>query len=55
MALQPEFCYHRIFFVLFRFRTELKEISAKIKERNKTMTVPYSYLDPEEVPNAISI
>eukprot|EP00112_Aurelia_sp_Birch-Aquarium-sp1_P026556 Seg949.7 transcript_id=Seg949.7/GoldUCD/mRNA.D3Y31 product="Arachidonate 5-lipoxygenase" protein_id=Seg949.7/GoldUCD/D3Y31 len=38
-----------------RFREELKKISGIIGERNKARSVPYPYLDPKEVPNAISI
>eukprot|EP00794_Sanderia_malayensis_P003702 gene3702-4222_t len=36
-----------------KFRKELKNISAIIGERNKVRAVPYPYLDPKEVPNAI--
>ena len=39
----------------YRFRSDLGDISAKIKARNKELKNPYPYLDPEEVPNAISI
>ncbi|XP_065667156.1 polyunsaturated fatty acid 5-lipoxygenase isoform X2 [Hydra vulgaris] len=38
-----------------RFRRNLADVSFKIKERNKGLKNPYPYLDPEEVPNAISI
>ncbi len=38
-----------------KFKQELKEISLTIKARNATLKQPYPYLDPEEVPNAISI
>ena len=38
-----------------RFRDRLKDISKEIKARNAQMTDPYPYLDPDEVPNAISI
>jgi arachidonate 5-lipoxygenase len=37
------------------FRTQLKEISEKIKKRNETLTFKYLYLDPENVPNSISV
>ena len=40
---------------LCRFRANLREISNKIKERNSSIKEPYPYLDPDEVPNAISI
>ncbi|BFZ24548.1 hypothetical protein BsWGS_27587 [Bradybaena similaris] len=38
-----------------RFREELKEISKTIHERNKTRDYTYEYLDPEQIPNSISI
>jgi len=38
-----------------RFRGELAKISESIKLRNAKSKEPYSYLDPEEIPNAISI
>lgn len=38
-----------------KFKAELRNISAYIKERGKDKKNPYNYLDPEEVPNAISI
>ena len=38
-----------------KFCSRLKEISQEIKDRNKVRPVAYPYLDPEEVPNAISI
>lgn len=38
-----------------RFQTALKEISTTIKARNKEREHPYPYLDPEVIPNAISI
>ncbi|XP_067141775.1 allene oxide synthase-lipoxygenase protein-like [Centruroides vittatus] len=37
------------------FREELKEISDKIKIKNKDKKYPYLWLDPEIVPNSISI
>ncbi|KAI8492300.1 Arachidonate 5-lipoxygenase [Branchiostoma belcheri] len=37
------------------FRKDLDEVHEIIKERNKTRKQPYVYLDPREVPNAISI
>ena len=50
------FFYHiSCIFFLFRFRERLKEISKDIKARNSQMSDPYPYLDPAEVPNAISI
>ena len=36
------------------FKKELEEISAKIKERNKTLDIPYVYLLPENVPNSVA-
>jgi len=38
-----------------KFRNRLNEISEEIKERNRHRSVPYPYLDPEHIPNAISI
>uniref|UniRef100_T2MH56 Arachidonate 5-lipoxygenase n=1 Tax=Hydra vulgaris TaxID=6087 RepID=T2MH56_HYDVU len=38
-----------------RFKSALAEISNKIKKRNEELSTPYPYLDPKEVPNAISI
>jgi len=38
-----------------RFQAELANISNKIKTRANDVMCPYNYLDPEEVPNAISI
>ncbi|XP_077519129.1 polyunsaturated fatty acid 5-lipoxygenase-like isoform X2 [Amblyomma americanum] len=37
------------------FRAELKLISEDIKKRNSCKDLPYPYLDPEIVPNSISI
>lgn len=37
------------------FRDELQEISKQIKLRNRTQAFPYHWLDPEFIPNAISI
>ena len=36
------------------FKKELEEISSKIKERNKTLDIPYVYLLPEKVPNSVA-
>ncbi|KAK3594458.1 hypothetical protein CHS0354_024901 [Potamilus streckersoni] len=41
--------------VVEEFRQELAEISKIIKERNKARNPPYPFLDPEIVPNSISI
>ncbi|XP_078313312.1 allene oxide synthase-lipoxygenase protein-like [Crassostrea virginica] len=41
--------------IVDNFRKELKEISVKIHERNKTLERKYEYLLPEEIPNSISI
>ncbi|XP_035228513.1 allene oxide synthase-lipoxygenase protein-like [Stegodyphus dumicola] len=37
------------------FREELAEISRQIKLRNRAQAFPYDWLDPEYIPNAISI
>ncbi|ESO93682.1 hypothetical protein LOTGIDRAFT_209217 [Lottia gigantea] len=37
------------------FRLDLRQISKTIKERNEDRNPPYIYLDPEIVPNSISI
>lgn len=41
--------------IVQEFRDELKEISKQVKERNKTRNPQYWWLDPEFVPNSISI
>ncbi|KAG8197556.1 hypothetical protein JTE90_007292 [Oedothorax gibbosus] len=40
---------------LQEFREELSQISRQIKLRNRTQAFPYDWLDPEYIPNAISI
>ena len=42
-------------FLLLRFLTKLDEISKIIAKRNETRPEKYPYLDPKEIPNAISI
>ncbi|XP_077340070.1 hydroperoxide isomerase ALOXE3-like isoform X2 [Lithobates pipiens] len=37
------------------FQDKLTEISKHIKERNKTMDLPYAYLDPSVVENSVSL
>ncbi|XP_046544436.1 allene oxide synthase-lipoxygenase protein-like isoform X1 [Haliotis rubra] len=37
------------------FRQDLKEVSKTVKDRNETRNPPYIYLDPDIVPNSISI
>ncbi|XP_076118111.1 allene oxide synthase-lipoxygenase protein-like isoform X3 [Mytilus galloprovincialis] len=41
--------------IVNEFREELKDISKTIKERNKKREPPYIWLDPDFVPNSISI
>ncbi|KAK3737983.1 hypothetical protein RRG08_010029 [Elysia crispata] len=41
--------------VVDEFRKDLLKISKKIKERNLYRNPPYEYLDPEIIPNSISI
>ncbi|OWF44209.1 arachidonate 5-lipoxygenase-like [Mizuhopecten yessoensis] len=41
--------------IIDEFKNELKVISRQIREKNKTRDPPYPWLDPEEIPNAISI
>ncbi|XP_076446963.1 allene oxide synthase-lipoxygenase protein-like [Babylonia areolata] len=41
--------------IVDEFRRDLAKISKKIKERNSRLTIPYEYLDPDIVPNSISI
>ncbi|KAL8617085.1 hypothetical protein ACOMHN_014256 [Nucella lapillus] len=41
--------------IVDEFRRDLSKISKKIKERNSRLTIPYEYLDPDIVPNSISI
>ena len=38
-----------------KFLSTLKNIEEEIKERNKTIDVPYEYLLPSQVPNSITI
>ncbi|PIO24923.1 hypothetical protein AB205_0074370, partial [Aquarana catesbeiana] len=37
------------------FQDKLTEISKHIKERNKTMDLPYAYLDPSVIENSVSL
>ncbi|XP_063297704.1 arachidonate 12-lipoxygenase, 12R-type-like [Pelobates fuscus] len=37
------------------FQKKLSEISSQIKERNKTKSLTYPYLDPERIENSVSI
>ena len=41
--------------LFFRFQKDLQKISATIDSRNATREEKYIYLNPREVPNAISI
>ncbi|XP_073469606.1 polyunsaturated fatty acid lipoxygenase ALOX15B-like isoform X1 [Aquarana catesbeiana] len=38
-----------------KFQQQLSEISKCIQERNKTMRLPYPYLDPSQIENGVSI
>jgi hypothetical protein len=38
-----------------RFRLELKKLSQEIKERNQKREFKYDWLDPQFVPNSISV
>lgn len=38
-----------------KFQDQLSEISKSIQERNKTMLLPYPYLDPNQIENSVSI
>ncbi|XP_077340074.1 polyunsaturated fatty acid lipoxygenase ALOX15B-like [Lithobates pipiens] len=38
-----------------KFQQQLSEISKCIQERNKTMRLPYPYLDPNQIENSVSI
>ena len=40
---------------ILRFQVKLNVISEEIKERNKQLKIPYTYLLPERVPNSIAI
>lgn len=40
---------------ILRFQEKLNVISEEIKERNKRLKIPYTYLLPERVPNSIAI
>ncbi|XP_053170260.1 polyunsaturated fatty acid lipoxygenase ALOX15B-like [Scomber japonicus] len=37
------------------FQEDLKSLSKDIKERNKKLTIPYTYLDPEKVENSVAL
>ncbi|CAL8295109.1 unnamed protein product [Lota lota] len=37
------------------FKTELEELSAKIKKRNLGLKIPYTFLDPELIENSVAI
>lgn len=37
------------------FQGELQLLSAAIKERNNSLEVPYTYMDPEMVENSVAI
>ncbi|XP_077323541.1 arachidonate 12-lipoxygenase, 12R-type-like [Lithobates pipiens] len=37
------------------FQSDLHTISARIQKRNKTMRLPYPYLDPSQIENGVSI
>lgn len=41
--------------VIKDFQGELQVLSAAIKARNKSLEVPYTYMDPEEVENSVAI
>ncbi|BFZ15082.1 hypothetical protein BsWGS_18122 [Bradybaena similaris] len=41
--------------IVDEFRRDLRQISKKIKERNLHRNPPYEYLDPDIIPNSISI
>lgn len=38
-----------------KFQKELEMLSAAIKERNKDLKLPYTYMDPEEIENSVAI
>jgi len=40
---------------ILRFQEKLNVITEEIKERNKRLKIPYTYLLPERVPNSIAI
>ena len=40
---------------ILRFQRKLNEITEAIKERNKRLKIPYTYLLPERTPNSIAI
>ncbi|KAM4591360.1 polyunsaturated fatty acid lipoxygenase ALOX15B-like [Odontesthes bonariensis] len=41
--------------VIMDFQKELKGLSANIKNRNKDLEVPYTYMDPEAIENSVAI
>uniref|UniRef100_A0A3B4B152 Arachidonate 15-lipoxygenase type B n=1 Tax=Periophthalmus magnuspinnatus TaxID=409849 RepID=A0A3B4B152_9GOBI len=41
--------------LIHTFQEELIQLSIKIKERNKSLEVPYTYMDPSEVENSVAI
>ncbi|XP_063064320.1 hydroperoxide isomerase ALOXE3-like [Engraulis encrasicolus] len=41
--------------VIADFQNDLKELSKVIKKRNKTLVLPYTYLEPKNVDNSVAI
>jgi hypothetical protein len=37
------------------FKAQLDDLTEEIKERNKQLDVPYTYMLPTEIPNSITI
>jgi len=44
-----------IWLIVKDFRSELDEISAHIKQRNRGLEFPYPYMDPEQIGESIAI
>ena len=49
------FCETAVQDIIRQFRDRLAVISDEIRERNKYLEVPYTFLSPERVPNSITI
>lgn len=49
------FAEEEVQFYIEEFEAQLKDISRHIEERNKSLDMPYTYMDPKKIPNSITI